>query len=189
MKTKKAVIVLLSLPLMLCTLGFCSGQKPNTDISEPDRRDIAELERVLHDFFSSKSNEAASESVPTYTHYDRPQSPGAGITFPVVEGLSAPEGPLEMRSSSGVLEHLVKLSQKSDKEYPSDIFARSRLPAEMVNYGYHSFFDGIYHAYLEHRPVVLSPDAVWLLISQGFAQHVNANAEKLRRYFVDFDAN
>jgi hypothetical protein len=115
------------------------------------------------------------------------QSPQTGITFQVVEDLSRPEGLLATQSNNDVLERLVKLSQKDDKEYPSNIFARSRLPAEMVNYGYHSFFDGMYYAYLEHRPIVLSPDAIWLLISQGFAQHVNANAEKLRRYFVDFD--
>ena len=27
---------------------------------------------------------------------------------------------------------------------------------------------------------------IWLLISQGFARHINANAEELRHYFVDF---
>jgi hypothetical protein len=127
------------------------------------------------------------ESVPIYTHYDRSQFPQTSITFQVVEELSKPEGHLEMRSSNDVFEHLVKLSQKSDKEYPSNIVAKSQLPVEMVNCGYHSFFDGMYHAYMEHRPIVLSPDTIWLLISQGFAQHINANAEKLRHYFVDFN--
>ena len=36
------------------------------------------------------------------------------------------------------------------------------------------------------RPFVLSPDMIWLLINQGFAQHVNANHESLRKYFVNF---
>jgi hypothetical protein len=31
---------------------------------------------------------------------------------------------------------------------------------------------------------VLTPDHIWLLICQGFARHVNVNAEKLRRDFV-----
>ena len=44
----------------------------------------------------------------------------------------------------------------------------------------------MYRAYAEHRPFVLSPDMIWLLISQGFARHVNAKPEKLRNYFVDF---
>jgi hypothetical protein len=157
MKTKKAVTVLLGLPLILFTLNFCS--KPNTDLG----------------------------SVPTYTKNDRSQFSQTGITFQVVKKLSRPEGPLVMQSSNDVFECMVKLSQKDDKEYPSNIVARSQLPAKIVNFGYHSFFDGIYNAYMEHRPIVLSPDAIWLLISQGFAQHVNANAEKLRHYFVDFD--
>ena len=44
----------------------------------------------------------------------------------------------------------------------------------------------MYQAYADHRPFVLSPDMIWLLISQGFAHHVNANPEDLRHYFVDF---
>ena len=51
----------------------------------------------------------------------------------------------------------------------------------------HPFFDGMYRAYADHRPFVISPDAVWLLICQGFSNHVNNNAEKLRHYFVDFE--
>jgi hypothetical protein len=39
-------------------------------------------------------------------------------------------------------------------------------------------------AFYEHRPIALSPDAVWFTIAQGFAAHVNANAEQLRARFV-----
>src|SRR5207253_7510188 len=34
------------------------------------------------------------------------------------------------------------------------------------------------------RPLVLSPDILWLLVAQGFANHVNANAEELRPQLV-----
>jgi hypothetical protein len=180
MKTKKAVIILLSLPLILFTFSFCAVSKPTTDNENLN----TEL-KWSYNHFEPAINWKAMENGDEAKKLTRERA--AGITFPVVEDLSRPEGPLAMQSSKDVLEHLVKLSQKNDKEYSADIFAKSRLPAEMVNYGYHSFFDGMYHAYLEHRPIVLSPDAVWLLISQGFAQHVNANAEQLRHYFVDFD--
>jgi hypothetical protein len=179
MKTKKAVIVLLSLPVILFTINFCSSSKPNMDIIEPGG--------IAGESLPDGKGGTTLESVPTYTKDDGSQSPQANITFQVVEELSRPEGPLAMQSSNDVFERLVKMSQKNDKEYPSHIVAKSRLPDRIVNYGYHSFFNGIYHAYMDHRPVVLSPDAIWLLISQGFAQHVNANAEKLRHYFVDFD--
>lgn len=56
----------------------------------------------------------------------------------------------------------------------------------MVYQGYHPFFNGMYEAYANHRPFVISPDMIWLLISQGFARHVNANAERLRSKFVNF---
>jgi len=39
-------------------------------------------------------------------------------------------------------------------------------------------------AFYEHRPITLSPDTVWFTIAQGFATHVNLNAEKLRHRFV-----
>lgn len=39
-------------------------------------------------------------------------------------------------------------------------------------------------AFYEHRPMTLSPDAVWFTIAQGFATHVNLNAESLRHRFV-----
>jgi hypothetical protein len=39
-------------------------------------------------------------------------------------------------------------------------------------------------AFAEHRPLSLSADHIWLLLCQGFANHVNANAETLRGQFV-----
>ena len=53
-------------------------------------------------------------------------------------------------------------------------------------YGAHPFFYGMYEAYANHRPFVLSPDMVWILISQGFSHHINANPEKYRDRMVDF---
>ncbi len=48
----------------------------------------------------------------------------------------------------------------------------------------HPLAAAVHYAFSEHRPLILSPDVVWLTIAQGFAQHVNANAETLRRRFV-----
>ena len=38
-----------------------------------------------------------------------------------------------------------------------------------------------------HRPIVLSPDMIWLLIAQGFAIHVNEHAEEMRNHFVSHE--
>ncbi|MBC8138507.1 MAG: DUF4419 domain-containing protein, partial [Fibrella sp.] len=48
----------------------------------------------------------------------------------------------------------------------------------------HSFVDAALTAFNFHHPLVLSPDMIWLLIAQGFALHVNANAEAMRHRFV-----
>lgn len=42
----------------------------------------------------------------------------------------------------------------------------------------------VHFAFMGHYPLILSPDAIWLLIIQGFAAHVNANSEMLRSQFV-----
>lgn len=49
---------------------------------------------------------------------------------------------------------------------------------------HHAFVAAVHHAYARHYPLVLSPDDVWLCIAQGFAIHVDANAEALRERFV-----
>lgn len=67
------------------------------------------------------------------------------------------------------------------------LLVHSQFAAPLVGGGLHPFFNGLHWAYAEHRPFVLSPDALWLVICQGFAQHVDHNAEALRHLFVDFD--
>ena len=76
---------------------------------------------------------------------------------------------------------------KDSNNLPFNIIAKSDAPDSLVNYGYHSFFYGMYNAYSDHRPFVISPDMIWLLICQGFARHINANSEELRHKIVDFD--
>lgn len=39
-------------------------------------------------------------------------------------------------------------------------------------------------AFFTHRPLVLNPDVLWFCLAQGFANHVNLNAEQLRDRFV-----
>lgn len=51
----------------------------------------------------------------------------------------------------------------------------------------HSFLDAAQRAFQEHRPLVLSPDAVWLLLAQGVGRHILANAEALREQFVQHE--
>jgi hypothetical protein len=119
---------------------------------------------------------------------------GQGVTFRV-ERLSRPKELLPVEVPGTVYERLIlsdaDLSpweiEREKIEFPFGIIAQSQAPDNLIYFGYHAFFHGMYQAYADHRPFVLSPDAVWLLVSQGFARHVAANAEALRHHFVDFD--
>ena len=45
---------------------------------------------------------------------------------------------------------------------------------------------GFYEAHANHYPIRIKPDDIWLLIVQAFSNHVNANSEELRSFFVNF---
>ncbi|KIA94961.1 hypothetical protein OC25_08150 [Pedobacter kyungheensis] len=83
------------------------------------------------------------------------------------------------------------LPETASKDFPdfyrSTFEKTSPLPDSLVFYQDHPFLTGLFNAYKDHRPVVLSPDMIWLLISQGFARHIDQNREALRSKLVDFE--
>jgi hypothetical protein len=61
----------------------------------------------------------------------------------------------------------------------------SRYHGKLVhNFGCHPLLFALHLAFAEHRPVRLSPDIIWLTVTQGLANHINMNAERLRERFV-----
>ena len=48
----------------------------------------------------------------------------------------------------------------------------------------HPLVDAVHVAFSQHRPLTLSPDAIWLVIAQGFSHHISENAESLRPRLV-----
>ena len=67
----------------------------------------------------------------------------------------------------------------------SAIEANSDFGGRLVaGVGFHPCVAAIHGAFNDHRPLVLSPDVIWMLVAQGFAHHVNANAEELRPLLV-----
>ncbi|WP_448700175.1 DUF4419 domain-containing protein [Mucilaginibacter sp. AW1-3] len=115
------------------------------------------------------------------------------VTF-TVEKLTPPTRTLRVEDYQVILEDLIRLDNGVSR-YPLNrphtdpafnIIAKSKITDSLVTYGYHPFFEGMFGAYADHRPFTLSPDMMWLLISQGFANHVNNNSEELRKLFVDF---
>ena len=51
----------------------------------------------------------------------------------------------------------------------------------------HTFVGAVHMAFANHYPLTISPDHVWMCIAQGLSSHVNANAEKLRKMFVEHE--
>lgn len=48
------------------------------------------------------------------------------------------------------------------------------------------FLQTVENCFNGHLPLAISPDHIWTLIAQGFADHVRKNAEELRSRFVNF---
>ncbi len=95
------------------------------------------------------------------------------ITFQV-ETLDPPETLLEELPLEDILH-----------KFGSKIEAFGPIDYKLAPRGYHSFIGGMYQAYSDHRPFVISPDMIWLLICQGFSTHVNFNAQIKRDVFPD----
>ena len=74
--------------------------------------------------------------------------------------------------------------QYSDKIYASSF--KNNENKKLIYFGDHTIFEGFYQAYVNHCPIVLSPDIFWTLIIQAFTRHVLANSEILREKFVGF---
>ncbi len=103
--------------------------------------------------------------------------------------------PVPQRVSFAVAD--VPLAEKmlAEVDYHVAIEAYMRGPVEacpwqdkrLVQVSYHPFAAAMHCAYAHHRPLIISPDHIWLLLCQGFASHVNANAEALRAKFVEHE--
>jgi len=60
-------------------------------------------------------------------------------------------------------------------------------PVQGQFYTKQNFLQNFLMAYHNDLPIYLSPDDIWLLICQGFSQHVTINSRQLRDHFVDFE--
>ena len=60
---------------------------------------------------------------------------------------------------------------------------------KMIEMTEHPVLTSYYYAYLDHYPIVLSPDILWMLILEGFSYHVRLNHMRLREKFVKNNQN
>ena len=106
------------------------------------------------------------------------------ITFVVDEDLAPIEESYKFLSNGERIANFIL----SDENIPKDaynIVATSFADEQsMRSMGKDAFYKCIVQAYAKHKSITLSPDMIWLLISQGFARYVNAHAEELRPLLV-----
>lgn len=81
----------------------------------------------------------------------------------------------------------VSKANKTKLDHAPKIQAYSEGQDKLIQGHFNPLIQATYLAYAKHRPLVLSPDMVWLSITQGFALHINENAEKLRKKLVHFE--
>jgi hypothetical protein len=97
-----------------------------------------------------------------------------GITFAVHEVRRATR-PLPSCKTHEALKHLLGRPVESCCDYTADCVREVT---------FHPLLAAAHRAFSQHRPLVLSPDMVWVALVQGLARHVRNHAERLRDRFV-----
>jgi hypothetical protein len=92
-----------------------------------------------------------------------------------VDDVSARTGMLPTEKVKESVQKLLGIPVEACDSYSTDVVQQP---------GFHTLIAAADLAYRLHYPLVLSPDAIWLTIAQGFANHVNNDAETLRPRLV-----
>lgn len=118
---------------------------------------------------SSAKNKRQSDLVVSVT-------PGS-VTFSV-EDVKIAKKPLPEMDGRNLALNWLEWSERDS--YLGSSFADMTL----VDGGDNPFFSMVCLAYAHHRPIILTPDAMWILICHGFSQYVNHEPDKFRDYLV-----
>ena len=105
-----------------------------------------------------------------------------GITFSV-EKVTPPDEPLFVMSGRAVAEHWTEEEGKSTD--PESVIATSFDRDSLVEMGRNPLFSMITEAYATHRPITLTPDVVWMAISQALSHQIYMHADQYRDQLVD----
>ena len=105
------------------------------------------------------------------------------IRFEVDENLPEPKNALFYYDSAEQQARAL-VSNSVPYGYKPEILAYSFAGEKMAFMREDVFLDALVKAYADHRPFVLSPDAVWQLISFNFSEYVNSHSEEMRSLLV-----
>jgi hypothetical protein len=88
---------------------------------------------------------------------------------------------ISLDGTESEVEHLPGMPQVPRRRLEAAYESNTRLVATTET---NALAQAANDAFYGHYPLVLSPDAVWFCVAQGFASHVNLHAEQLRVRFV-----
>src|SRR5437588_13098280 len=97
-----------------------------------------------------------------------------GITF-VVKPVEQATRPLPTCKTHEALDRLLGRKVEACCDYTSDCIQEVT---------FHPLLAAAHFAFSQHRPLVLSPDMIWVAVVQGLARHVRNHAERLRGRLV-----
>jgi len=97
-----------------------------------------------------------------------------GITFAVHQVQRATK-PLPTCKTHEALNRLLNRQIESCCDYTADC---------IQDVTFHPLLAAAHFAFSQHRPLVLSPDMIWVAVVQGLARHVRNHADRLRDRFV-----
>lgn len=106
------------------------------------------------------------------------------VTFVVDENLPAPKRGYRKKCANEVAQSISSNIENTLDIRDHEIFASSFSKDSLYFYRNDVLYECVVEAYADHRSIMLSPDMIWLVISQGFARYVNAHSEQLRPMLV-----
>lgn len=109
-----------------------------------------------------------------------------GITFIVDEGLSKPKYHWPKSKGIDVATWMLR-NKQIDDESLHDIIKCSFANNSFAFIGSDTLYRCFIQCFAEHRPLVLRPDVIWLIICQTLTNHINENAEQYRDQIVNHE--
>lgn len=160
---------------------FVTDNPPQQNIPENHRQDSVEqqddtqLQEQHNDF-----NHISQQMNDTF----EPEHSNQGIKFLVDEVFPRPSEMLHCIYDSDRIERIINDDkQGADYHCINSSFRGSRL----AYLGKDTLYQCIVKAYASHRPLILSPDMIWLVICQGLSKYVNDHPEECRNALVSHD--
>jgi hypothetical protein len=114
------------------------------------------------------------------------QRTAQGIRFPV-DDVTPAENALPMDALSKAFATRSGRAVVAMAECDRPVVAPPPVNNRRMHRALNGLIETVHLAFSQHRPLILSPDCIWLVIAQGFGHHINQNAEQLRGRMVSHE--